>query len=49
MITNYKTLEVTMEEASHGIDDFSRRASGVATLMKKIFNFLWIEGLHSSI
>ena len=27
--TNYKTLEVTMEEASHGTDDCSRRASGV--------------------
>ena len=33
--TNYKTLEVTMEEASHGTDDCFRRASGVAALMEK--------------
>ena len=32
IITNYKTMEVTMEEASHGIDDCSSCASSVAAL-----------------
>ena len=36
ILTNYKTVEVTMEEASHGTDDCSRRAGGVAALMEKI-------------
>ena len=38
--TNYKTLEVKMEEASHGTDDCSRHASGVAALMEKFSTFL---------
>ena len=32
--TNYKILEVKMEEASHGTDDCSRHASDVAALME---------------
>ena len=35
MLTNYTTLEVTMEEASHRTDDCSRCSSGVAALMEK--------------
>ena len=43
IITNYKTLEVTMEEASHGTDDCSRRASGVAALMEKFSTFFGMK------
>lgn len=43
IITNYKTLEMTMEEASHGTDDCSRRASGVAALMEKFSTFFGIK------
>ena len=41
--TNYKTLEVTMEEASHGTDDCSRCASGVAALMEKFSTFFGLK------
>ena len=34
IITNYKTLKVTMEEASHGTDDCSKYASGTAALIE---------------
>ena len=43
MLTNYKTLEVTMEEASHGTDDCSRCASGVAALMEKFSTFFGLK------
>ena len=43
IITNYNTLEVTMEEASHGTDDCSRRASGVAALMEKFSTFFGVK------
>ena len=35
IITKYRTLEMTMEEASHGTDDCPRCASGVSALMEK--------------
>ena len=44
IITKFKTLEVTMEKASHETDDCSRYASDVAALIEKIFNILWNKG-----
>ena len=43
ILTNYKTLEVIMEEASHGTDDCSRCSSGVATLMEKFSTFFGLK------
>jgi hypothetical protein len=35
IVSNYETLQETMEVVSHGTDDCSRRASGVCALMDK--------------
>ena len=43
ILTNYKTLKVTMEEASHETDDCSRCASGVAALMEKFSTFFGLK------
>ena len=43
LITNCKTLEYTMQEASDGSDDCSRRASGVAALMEKFQTFFGLK------
>lgn len=43
LITNYRTLEYTMQEASVGSDDCSRRASGVAALMEKFQTFFGLK------
>ena len=43
IITNYRTLEMTMEEASNGTDDCSRRASGVAALMEKFSTYFGVK------
>ena len=43
IIANYKTLEVTMEESSHGTDDCSRHASGVVALMEKFSTFFGLK------
>ena len=37
IVTNYKTLQLTMEQSSHGSDDCSRHASGVLALMDTYF------------
>ena len=42
-IINYKTLEMTMEEASRGTDDGTRRVSGVAALMEKFSAFFGLK------
>lgn len=43
IITKYKTLKVTMEEASHGIDDCSKHGSGTAVLMDKLSIFFGLK------
>ncbi len=35
ILNNYESLQETMETASHGSDDCSRRASGIFALMEK--------------
>ena len=43
LITNYRTLEYTIPEASDGSDACSRRASGVAILMEKFQTFFGLK------
>ena len=43
IVTNYETLQETMEVASHGTDDCSRRTNGVLALMDKFSTYYGLK------
>ena len=43
ILNNYGSLQMTMEAASHGTDDCSRRAGGVMAMMDKFFIYFGLK------
>ena len=43
IVDNYETLQLTMEECSHGSDDCSRRCSGMIALMETFHTYFGLE------
>jgi hypothetical protein len=43
LVNNYEVLKETMEVASHGTDDCSRRANGMLALMDRFSTFFGLK------